>query len=172
MFLLKAEDEIKTQFIFNNFFFFENLARCYIMRKNIVEPDRSQVTIWRMPIACWIPKATNTHSECVIFIAFPLQQCLHECTSVLRYIYIAYLVYFNILLSCFIFYILFRWNSSVGIMTVLGAGLHGIVVLFPAGARGLSVIQKRPHWMWPPPSFLTASSGFSFPCGKEAGALD
>ena len=37
------------------------------MWKTIVEPDRPQVTIWRMRIACWIPKATNTHSEYVIF---------------------------------------------------------------------------------------------------------
>jgi hypothetical protein len=31
--------------------FFENRAVCEIMWKNIVEPGRSQVTIWRMPIA-------------------------------------------------------------------------------------------------------------------------
>jgi hypothetical protein len=40
----------------------------------------------------WITKATNTHSECVIFIAFPLQQWLRERDSMLRYIDIAYLV--------------------------------------------------------------------------------
>jgi len=27
-----------------------------------------------MSTACWIPKTTNTHSEYVIFIVFPLQQ--------------------------------------------------------------------------------------------------
>jgi len=48
------------------------------MRKNIAEPDRPQMTIWRMRIACWIPKATDTHSEYVILIAFPLQQRLRE----------------------------------------------------------------------------------------------
>jgi hypothetical protein len=31
-----------------------------------------------MRIACWITKATNTHSEYAILIAFPLQQWLHE----------------------------------------------------------------------------------------------
>jgi len=41
-----------------------------IMWKNIVEPDRLQMTIWRTRIACWIPKAINTHSQCVILIAF------------------------------------------------------------------------------------------------------
>jgi hypothetical protein len=33
--------------------------------------------IWCMHIACWIPKAADTHSECVILIALPLQQWLH-----------------------------------------------------------------------------------------------
>ena len=32
------------------------------MWKNIVEPDRPQMTILRMRIACWIPKATNIHT--------------------------------------------------------------------------------------------------------------
>ena len=35
----------------------------------------------RMRIACWAPKATNTHSEYVILIAFPLQQWLQESPS-------------------------------------------------------------------------------------------
>jgi len=45
-----------------------------------------------MHIACWILKAVNTHSEYVILIAFPLQQWLHERTSLLHYTYIACLV--------------------------------------------------------------------------------
>ena len=53
--------------------------------KNIADPDRPQMTIWRMRIACWIPKATNTHSQYVILITFPLQQWLHERASMLRY---------------------------------------------------------------------------------------
>jgi hypothetical protein len=64
------------------------------MWKNIVEPDRPQMTVSRMRIACWIPKATNTHSEYVILIAFPLHQWLHERASMLRYTYIACLAYF------------------------------------------------------------------------------
>ena len=42
------------------------------------------MTIWRMRIACWIPKATNTHSDYVILIDFLLQRCLHERAPVLR----------------------------------------------------------------------------------------
>ena len=42
-----------------------------------------------MRIARGIPKATNTYSEYVRLIAFPLQQWLHERASVLRYTHIA-----------------------------------------------------------------------------------
>jgi len=44
------------------------------MWENIVEPDRPQKAIRRMRVGCWIPKATGTHSEYVILIAFPLQK--------------------------------------------------------------------------------------------------
>jgi hypothetical protein len=47
-----------------------------------------------MRIACWVPKATNTHSEYVILIAFPLQQWLHERALMLRYMFIACLFFF------------------------------------------------------------------------------
>jgi hypothetical protein len=51
-----------THFMFKNVF--STIVPFYeIMWKNIVEPGRPQMTIWRMHIACWIPKATNTHSE-------------------------------------------------------------------------------------------------------------
>jgi hypothetical protein len=64
-----------THFMFSNLLFFsENHVIYEIMWENVVEPDRPQTTIWRMYIACWIPKAANTHSEYVILIALPLQQ--------------------------------------------------------------------------------------------------
>jgi hypothetical protein len=52
------------------------------------------MTIWRMRIACWIPKATNKHTGYVILIAFPLQQWLHERASLLLYTYIPCFVYY------------------------------------------------------------------------------
>jgi hypothetical protein len=48
------------------FVFFENRAVYEIMWKGIVEPYMQQMTIWRMRIAWWIPKATDTDSECII----------------------------------------------------------------------------------------------------------
>ena len=62
------------------------------MWKNIVQPGRLQMTKWRMRIVSWINKATNTHSQYVTLIAFPLQQWLHERPTMLRYTYIACLV--------------------------------------------------------------------------------
>ena len=81
-----------THFTFNNFFF-ENSTVCEIMWKNMVEPDRPQVTIWCMHISCCIANVMSTNSEYVILIAFPQQRCLHECTSVLRCMCIACLVF-------------------------------------------------------------------------------
>jgi len=49
--------------------------------------------IWHMCFACRIKKAANTHSACVILIAFTLQQWLHERASLLRYTHIASPVY-------------------------------------------------------------------------------
>ena len=61
--------------MFNNPFL-ENRALYDIRWKN-VESGRLNVIIWHMHIACLILKATNTHSEYVILIAFPIQQRLH-----------------------------------------------------------------------------------------------
>jgi len=60
--------------------------------ENVVEPDRRQMTVWIMRIACRIPKVSDTHSEYVILVAFPLRQWQHKRPSVLRYTYIACLV--------------------------------------------------------------------------------
>ena len=36
------------------------------------------MTMWRMRISCWMPQATNTHTGCEIFAAFPLQKWFYE----------------------------------------------------------------------------------------------
>jgi len=50
-----------TRFMFCNFFilFFFNCAVCEIMWKNMAEPARLQVLIWRVSVACWIARASN-----------------------------------------------------------------------------------------------------------------
>jgi hypothetical protein len=66
------------------------------MWKNIVERSRPKMAIWHMRIACWIPTATNTHSEYVILIAFTLQQWVQKDASMLLYMKFACLVYISI----------------------------------------------------------------------------
>jgi hypothetical protein len=55
------------------------------MQKNIVTAGTQQMTIRRMRSACWIPKATNTHSKYVIRTASPLQQWSHKRVPLLRH---------------------------------------------------------------------------------------
>jgi hypothetical protein len=49
--------------------------------------------IWHMRFECWINKATNTDSECVMCFAYPQQNLLRENASNFRYTRIACLVY-------------------------------------------------------------------------------
>jgi len=72
-----------TYFMFSNFFF-ENRPVYETKCKNIVQPGRPQMTIWCMHITRWINEVTDTHSEYVILIAFPLLQWLRERASMLR----------------------------------------------------------------------------------------
>ena len=92
----KVVETIKTHILCSGTFFSENRTVYGIMWKNILERVSSNMTLWRMCIACCITKATNTYSEYVIIIAFPLQQRLHELASLLRYTYMDCLVTSNI----------------------------------------------------------------------------
>jgi len=62
-----------------------------------------------MYIACWINKATHTHSDYVILNAFPCQQMLHEHSSML----------------CLYIHCLSCWNCfhCMGIGTMWWAGM-------------------------------------------------
>jgi hypothetical protein len=75
--------------MFNNIFFFENRDVYDTMWENTVERGRPQMAMLRMRTAFLIPKATNTHSEYVISVACPPQQCLQERASFLGHTYIA-----------------------------------------------------------------------------------
>jgi len=46
--------------------------------EKFVYNQRPHIIDMRMRIACWITKATHTHSEYVIFIALPQQQWFLE----------------------------------------------------------------------------------------------
>jgi hypothetical protein len=60
----KVVENIKTHFMLNYIFSPENRAVYVIMWKATVDPDRRRMAIWRMRIACWMTKATDTLSIC------------------------------------------------------------------------------------------------------------
>jgi hypothetical protein len=74
----KVAEKIKTHVLCPVTFFFENLAIYEIMWKHFVMPDRPQMTMWRMRVACWIPRTTSTYSEYVILLLF---HCNNGCTK-------------------------------------------------------------------------------------------
>ena len=103
MFQTKVVQKIKTHTLCSvTFFFLENRAVYENMWENNVEPGTPQMTIRRMRIACSIHKATNTHSEYVILIAFPLQPWLTERASVL--LYTLPLLFYWVWVKNFVFY--------------------------------------------------------------------
>jgi hypothetical protein len=65
MFQTKVVEKIKTHNLCSIIFFSENRT-VYEMWKNTTEPGRPQMTTWCMRIACWITRATNTHSQYVV----------------------------------------------------------------------------------------------------------
>jgi hypothetical protein len=67
--------------------FSKNRSVCEIMWKNVVETDRSQMTVQHGTEKC---KETVAESECVILIAFLRQQWLRERASVLRNMCVCY----------------------------------------------------------------------------------
>jgi hypothetical protein len=75
-----------TYFVFKNDFqkfvpVWDNVKK-YVRARQVTDDK----IIWRMSFACWITKATNTHSEYVILIAFPRQRWLRERAAMLPFI--------------------------------------------------------------------------------------
>jgi hypothetical protein len=58
------------------------------MWQNMAQPGKPRMTTRHPRFACWITKAADIPSECVIIIAFPRQQWLRERAPVLRYTYV------------------------------------------------------------------------------------
>jgi hypothetical protein len=93
MFHTKFVEEIKTHFMFNKYFPKIVPFMRYVEKYDTARQATDDNIIRRMRFACWISKATDTHSEYVILIVFPRKQWLRERASVLRYTYIACLVF-------------------------------------------------------------------------------
>jgi hypothetical protein len=76
-----APEKIKTHILHSNKFFPEN-RDVYEVEKHCSAGQATDDSMTH--IACWIPKATNTHPEYVIIIAFPLQRWLYERAATLN----------------------------------------------------------------------------------------
>jgi hypothetical protein len=70
------------------------------VKKNFVKPGRLYMTIWRMRISFWTTKTTNTHSQFVIIIVFPIKLWLQDSATSLRSTYIAHHQAHSILQVC------------------------------------------------------------------------
>jgi len=60
----KVEEKIVTNILCSVNFFSENHAIYEAMMKHRIEQCMSPMTIWCMHIACWVTKATDTHTIC------------------------------------------------------------------------------------------------------------
>jgi hypothetical protein len=81
LFQTNVVEKIETHFKYSNCFL---KSRLYgIMRQNIVQPDRTQMAIWRIHIACWIHNATDTSQYMYYLLLF---HCNKGCTSLVRLI--------------------------------------------------------------------------------------
>ena len=84
----KVVGKIKAQICFQRLPHPPKICAVYaVIWKNILEQSRPQMTVRRMRISCWIPKATNTKSQYVILILFKMilwlddvPQCYVVCT--------------------------------------------------------------------------------------------
>jgi len=54
----------------------DNVEEYGTARQATKQPDRPQMTIWRMRIACWMPEVTNTHLEYVMCIFHGNSGCM------------------------------------------------------------------------------------------------
>jgi hypothetical protein len=89
MFEIKVLDKIKTHILCSVTFF----RKSYRLWDNVEKYGTARQAadgniIRRMRFACWITKATDTHSEYVILTAFPRQQWLRERVPMLRYTFL------------------------------------------------------------------------------------
>jgi hypothetical protein len=97
----KILEKVRTRFMFHYFFSSTIVFFLTVEKYGGVGQATDDNITRRMRIACWITKATETHSEYVILIAFPLQQWLQERVSMLRYTYIVCLVLITNLMHSF-----------------------------------------------------------------------
>jgi hypothetical protein len=87
MFQTQVAEKIEIHFAFSIFFLLRKSCRLIQCGKISCSGVRTQMTIWCMRIACWVPK-THTLRLCNTHY-FPQQHWLHERASMLPHTYTA-----------------------------------------------------------------------------------
>jgi hypothetical protein len=100
-----------THFTLNTIF--KKLCHLWDNMEKQCRASRPQMTIRHMLIACWITKATGTHSEYVILTDFILQKWLHECAWMLCCVYNACLVSLSHSLAFLPFWIMIHLKNCL-----------------------------------------------------------
>jgi hypothetical protein len=77
MFQIKVVEEINVHILCSVIIFKKNRAVYEIMSKNVVEPERPQITIWRR-VAYWVSKATRAQTHITARASTPTS--IHACT--------------------------------------------------------------------------------------------
>jgi len=100
MFPKKLYRKSKHILCFINFFFRKYCRLWDNVKTNIVEQGRPEMTVWRMCIACWMPKATGTRAEYVIhkLLSHGINGYVITCSSVISF-YVICLLLFSTWLS-------------------------------------------------------------------------
>jgi hypothetical protein len=78
-------EKIKTHILCSVTFFFRISCRLWDKMEIYGRPRQAtdNIITRRMRFACWIAKATNTHPEYALLVAFPERQCLRKRASML-----------------------------------------------------------------------------------------
>jgi hypothetical protein len=157
-------DKIEQKIILCSITLFRKFALYELKWKNIVESDRPQMTKWRMRMACWVSKATTTHSKYVIRIAFHYNSYCTTRLNVTLYVYCLAFLFrsHRNKISCVTYDKVGR-DSSVGIAT--GYGLDGPGI----ESRWGEIFRNRPDRAWGPPSLLYNGDRVSVPGVKRPG---
>jgi hypothetical protein len=101
---------------------------------SMAQRGEPQLTVWRhMHIGWWVPEATETQAEYVMFIVFSQQQWWHDRASMLHYTYIACVVTlycYCVLLLCIVTCIVTLYCYCIGTLYCYFALLLCIVTLY------------------------------------------
>jgi hypothetical protein len=88
----KVVEKIGTHFMVNSLFPKIVPFMRYVGKYDTLRQDTDGNIIGGMRFACWTNKSADTHSEYLIFIAFPRQKWFVETAPILRFTYTSYLV--------------------------------------------------------------------------------